>query len=100
MGYAFGDEHINKIIYQGLVIPTFRLVIFADPELPGEIAKIRGLDDPRIWIIGGDGPVEGRKAHYFDTIIEQFMPQRPTEHIDDAVKKVLNAMFPKKGTKG
>ena len=98
IGYAFGDEHINNIIYQALTIPTFRLVIFADPTMPGEIVKLRGLNDPRIWIIGGDGPEEGRKAHYFDTVVEKFMPQRPSEQIDDAVKKVLNAMSPKKRT--
>ena len=97
MGYAFGDEHINNIIYQALTIPTFRLVIFADPTLSGEIAKLQSLNDPRIWVIGGDGPEEGRKAHYFDTVVEEFMPQRPSEHIDDAVKKVLDAMSPKKG---
>lgn len=97
MGYAFGDEHINNIIYQALTIPTFRLVIFADPRLPGEIAKLRGLNDPRIWIVGGEGPEESRKAHYFDTVIEEFMPQRPSERIDDAVKKVLDAMSPNKG---
>lgn len=92
MGYAFGDEHINNIIYQALTIPTFRLVIFVDPALDGEIAKLRALNDPRIWIIGGDGPQAGRKAHYFDTIIDEFMPQRPSERIDEAVKKVLEAM--------
>jgi hypothetical protein len=75
-----------------------RLVIFVDPALDGEIAKLRALNDPRIWIIGGEGPRTGRKAHYFDTIIEEFMPQRPSERIDDAVKKVLEAMSPKKGT--
>ena len=96
MGYAFGDEHINNIIYQALTIPTFRLVIFVDPTLPNEIAKLRELGDPRIWIIGGEGPVSGRKAHYFDTIIEHFLPQRPSERIDDAVRKVLEAMSPKK----
>lgn len=96
MGYAFGDEHINNIIYQALTIPTFRLVIFVDPALEGEIAKLRALSDPRIWIIGGDGREDGRKAHYFDTIVEEFMPQRPAERIDDAVRKVLETMAPKK----
>jgi SIR2-like domain len=94
MGYAFGDEHINNIIYQALTIPTFRLVIFVDPNLDGDIAKLKALNDPRIWIIGGEGPEAGRKAHYFDTIIEQFMPQRPSERIDEAVRKVLDAMAP------
>lgn len=99
MGYAFGDEHINNIIYQALTIPTFRLVIFADPEVKGEIAKLRDLNDPRIWIIGGNGREAGRKAHYFDTIVEEFMPQRPSERIDDAIRQVLEAMNPNKRTR-
>jgi hypothetical protein len=100
MGYAFGDEHINNIIYQALTIPTFRLVIFSDPNSESEIAKLRSLNDPRIWIIGGEGPQLGRTAHYFDTIVGEFMPRRPTERIDDAVKKVLEAMSPKKKENG
>lgn len=98
LGYAFGDEHLNNIIYQALTIPTFRLVIFADPESTGEIAKLRSLDDPRIWIIGGDGPSEGNKAHYFETIVQEFMPERPSERIDDAVKKVIQTMSPDSGS--
>jgi hypothetical protein len=95
-GYAFGDEHLNNIIYQALTIPTFRLVIFAAPDTEGEIAKLRALRDPRIWIIGGDGPAEGTRAHYFDMIVEHFMPQRPSDRIDDAVRKVLSELAPKR----
>ena len=95
-GYAFGDEHLNNIIYQALTIPTFRLVIFAAPDTGGEIAKLRALRDPRIWIIGGDGPAEGTRAHYFDMIVEHFMPQRPSDRIDDAVRKVLSELAPKR----
>ena len=96
-GYAFGDEHLNNIIYQALTIPTFRLVIFAAPDTEGEIAKLRALRDPRIWIIGGNGPAEGTRAHYFDMIVEHFMPQRPSDRIDDAVRKVLSELAPKRG---
>ena len=95
-GYAFGDEHLNNIIYQALTIPTFRLVIFAALDTGGEIAKLRALRDPRIWIIGGDGPAEGTRAHYFDMIVEHFMPQRPSDRIDDAVRKVLSELAPKR----
>ena len=95
-GYAFGDEHLNNIIYQGLTIPTFRLIIFAAPNAGDEIGKLRDLGDPRIWIIGGDGPTPGSRAHYFDTIVEHFMPQRPSERIDAAVRKVLEVMAPPK----
>lgn len=94
-GYAFGDQHINNIIYQALTIPTFRLIIFASPEAEGEIAKLRLLRDPRIWIIGGDGPTEGSRAHYFDTIVEWFMPQRSSDRIDEAIRKVMLEMIPK-----
>ena len=59
-------------------------------------AKLRALRDPRIWIIGGDGPVEGARAHYFDMIVEHFMPQRPSDRIDDAVRKVLSDLAPKR----
>ena len=95
-GYAFGDEHLNNIIYQALTIPTFRLVIFAAPDTEGEIAKLRALRDPRIWIIGGNGPADGTRAHYIDMIVEHFMPQRPSDRIDDAVRKVLSELAPKR----
>lgn len=95
-GYAFGDEHLNNIIYQAMTIPTFRLIIFADPDTAGEIAKLRALRDPRIWIIGGDGPRTGSRAHYFETVVEHFMPQRPSDRIDDAVRRVLQQMAPAK----
>ena len=96
VGYSFGDQHINNIIYQALTIPTFRLVVFVNPELPGEIAKLRSLHDPRIWIIGSDKTQPDDKAHYFESVVEQFMPERPSERIDEAVKKVFEAMVPKK----
>ncbi len=100
VGYAFGDEHLNNIIYQALTIPTFRLIIFASPDVGGEIVKLRDLGDPRIWIIGGDGPTPGTRAHYFDTVVEHFMPQRPSERIDEAVRKVMETMGPAKEPPG
>ncbi len=63
MGYSFGDEHINNLIYQALTIPTFRLVIFSDlgwylndeyGSTRANIEKLKNLNDPRIWIIGSD----------------------------------------------
>jgi hypothetical protein len=63
MGYSFGDEHINNLIYQALTIPTFRLVIFSDlgwylddehNSTRANIEKLKNLNDPRIWIIGSD----------------------------------------------
>lgn len=95
-GFAFGDEHLNNIIYQALTIPTFRLIVFANPDAKGEIAKLRGLRDERIWIIGGDGPDERNPAHYFNIIVQYFMPQRQSDRIDDAVRLVMETMGSKK----
>ncbi len=92
IGYAFGDEHLNNIIYQALTIPTFRLIMFADPDAGGDIAKLRALRDPRIWMIGGPGPEDGAPAHYFSTIVKHLLPRRPSDRIDDAVKLVLQTM--------
>lgn len=63
MGFSFGDEHINNLIYQALTIPTFRLVIFSDLEYYSSdgkviarenIKRLKDLNDPRIWIIGSN----------------------------------------------
>jgi hypothetical protein len=92
IGYGFGDEHINNIIYQALTIPTFRLVLFGAPESAGAIGKLRDLRDPRIWIIGGTGP-GGVKAHYFSTVVGQLMPEPPGDRIDTAVRRVLEELI-------
>lgn len=89
VGYGFGDEHVNNIIFQALTVPTFRLVAFVPPSEPGIVSKLRQIGDPRVWLIGGDGHESGRKAHYFDTFVEKFMPEPPGNKVDSAVARVL-----------
>lgn len=93
VGYSFNDEHVNNLIFQALTIPTFRLVAFLPPDAEGVAQKLRSLHDPRIWLIGGAGPKEGTKAHYFDTFVEKFMPESPADKVDTAVKKVLQELI-------
>jgi hypothetical protein len=95
LGYGFGDEHINNIIFQALTIPTFRLVIFLPPDITGVAARLRELSDPRVWIIGGDGPADERLAHYFDTFVEKFIPEPPSNKVDTAVAKILQELLAK-----
>ncbi len=89
IGYSFGDEHINNIIFQALTVPNFRLISFLPPDAEGVPQKLKELADPRIWIIGGEGHADGRRAEYFDTFIEKFMPEAPGDKIDSAIGKVL-----------
>jgi hypothetical protein len=99
IGYSFGDEHINNIIFQALTVPNFRLIAFLPPDAEGVPQKLKELADPRIWLIGGEGHTTGRRAEYFDTFIEKFMPEAPGDKIDSAISKVLaNLVNPKRNT--
>lgn len=100
IGYSFGDEHINNIIFQALTIPNFRLIAFLPPDADGVPQKLRQLADPRIWMIGGDGQAAGRRAEYFDTFIEKFMPEAPGDKIDSAISKVLTNLVSQKHNSG
>jgi hypothetical protein len=54
IGYSFADEHVNRIIYQALTIPSFTLLI-VDPFINNneEIKRLIDLEDSRIHIISG-----------------------------------------------
>lgn len=94
VGYGFGDEHVNNIIYQALTIPTFRLVIFAKPELADKatnqhVKALQDLGDPRIWVIGTDDSNSTWKAHYFKYFVEDIMPTGELDPAEDAIAKVM-----------
>lgn len=93
IGYSFNDEHVNNLIFQALTIPTFRLVALLPPDAKGIAKKLRSLRDPRVWLIGGAGPNDGTKAHYFNTFVENFMPEAPADKVDTAVRKVLQELI-------
>ncbi len=61
------------------------------------VSQLRELGDPRIWIIGGHGPSDDRRAHYFDIFINEFMPEPPGNKVDIAVGKVLNTLMTRAG---
>lgn len=95
VGYSFGDEHVNNIIYQALTIPTFRLVILAKPETDGDVGNkhikmLQNLGDPRIWVIGTDDKSSTWKAHYFKDFVEDIMPTGERDPADEAISKVMN----------
>ena len=92
IGYSFSDEHINNLIYQALTIPTFRLIIFQDPD-EMNILELRNLDDPRIWIIGGEN--DGNKTHYFNHIVDELLPDIDEQKIEDSIDKVVSKLLHK-----
>lgn len=48
IGYSFGDDHINRVIFNALANPTFRLIVFGINE---HIKKLIERNDKRITVI-------------------------------------------------
>lgn len=86
LGYSFSDEHINAIVYQALTIPTFRLIVFGKPDQT-ELVRLIELDDPRIWVIGGEGSGDNPK-HYFAPVVGDLFPELPSERIESSIQNV------------
>lgn len=66
LGYSFGDDHINRVILNGLAVPSFRLVVFGEGE---NISKLTKLGDSRITVINSSD-----KIHYFKNFVEKALP--------------------------
>lgn len=66
LGYSFSDDHINRVILNGLSVPTFRLVVLGEGA---NIEKLKEIGDPRITIISSDD-----KIHYFNRFVDCVLP--------------------------
>nr|WP_321456280.1 SIR2 family protein [uncultured Cohaesibacter sp.] len=97
MGFSFGDEHINNIIFQGLTLPGFRLIAFLNAEdANNSVTKeLAALGDPRIWFIWGSDKETGKKAHYFDSIVQDLMPTSADQKAEQAIEKVFKSLLSK-----
>ena len=93
LGYGFGDEHVNNIIFQALTIPTFRLVAFVDPNANDMIQKLRALDDPRIWLIGTEDTNADWKGHYFANFVEEFLATEGEDPSNLAIQRVVDQLI-------
>lgn len=55
IGYSFGDDHFNDIIYQALSNPTFTLIVVDFQGTRNEyINSLKELNDPRVIILEGE----------------------------------------------
>ncbi len=92
LGYSFNDEHINNLIYQAFTIPSFRLIVLGDKNASEEIAKLQSLDDPRIWIVGGELE-DTKKLHYFKGFVEKILPDLSNDEIDHKIENAIRKLF-------
>jgi hypothetical protein len=95
MGFSFGDEHVNNIIFQGLTLPGFKLVAFMDPDTNVITRELAALSDPRVWFIWGDGKEAGKKAHYLEGVVNHLLPNTADQKIEQTIEKALQALLNK-----
>ena len=95
LGYSFSDEHINNLIYQAFTIPSFRLIVLADKKGSKEIEKLKSLNDPRIWIIGGELE-DSNKLHYFKEFTDNILPDLSNDEIDNKIENAIKTLLAKR----
>ncbi len=91
IGYSFGDEHFNDIIFQALSNPSFTLIVvdYSGTKNP-YIQNLKDLGDPRIIILEGDFFGD------FLTFSSELMPNFDEVTTNIAVAKTLDNLFSKK----
>lgn len=92
IGYSFSDEHINNLIYQAFTIPSFRLIVMGSPTPNSEIEKLKQLNDPRVWIIGGTLE-DSTKLHYFNGFVDNVLPDLSNDDIDDKIENAIKTLL-------
>ncbi len=92
IGYSFSDEHVNNLIYQAFTIPSFRLIVLGNPATGTEIEKLKLLNDPRIWIIGGNLS-NGDKLHYFKGFVNNILPDLNNDEIDSKIENAIKTLL-------
>lgn len=95
IGYSFSDDHINRVIFNALANPTFRLIIFGYSD---NIKKLIKRNDKRITIIyskklenNDNKNEEYEPIHYFKYIVNNLLPSvnddiLEKERIDKIIK--------------
>ncbi|MCO6163961.1 SIR2 family protein [Flavobacterium sp. NRK F7] len=91
VGYSFGDDHFNDIIYQALSNPTFTLIVVDYQGTQNEyINNLKELNDPRIIIL------EGEFFGDFLTFSDTLMPNFNNVDNNEKVANTLNELFSSK----
>lgn len=106
LGYSFSDDHINRLIYQALSIPTFNLVIVlpegkaksdeGDTINPAIEKIIDKVDSKRIIVItGGQKDEDGKLKGYgtFKDFVRQILPDMEELKTEEKIKEELKKLY-------
>jgi hypothetical protein len=88
VGYSFGDDHFNDIIYQVLSNPTFTLIVIDFQGTRNEyINNLKDLNDPRIIIL--EGEFFGDFLTFSDTLMPNFNNFDNYENVANTLNELL-----------
>ena len=89
VGYSFGDDHFNDIIYQALSNPTFTLIVIDFQGTQNEyINNLKELNDPRIVIL--EGEFFGDFLTFADTLMPNFNNIDNNEKVANTLNELLS----------
>lgn len=90
IGYSFGDDHFNDIIYQALSNPTFTLIIVDFSGTKNDyINNMKELNDPRIIIL--EGAFFGDFLTFSDTLMPNFNNIDNNEKVANTINELINS---------
>ncbi len=90
VGYSFGDDHFNDIIYQALSNPTFTLIVIDFQGTRNEYIKnLKELNDPRIIIL--EGEFFGDFLTFADTLMPNFNNIDNNENVANTLNELLSS---------
>ena len=90
LGYSFSDDHINRVILNGLSIPSFRLVVFGWSD---NIEKLTKLKDSRISVIYSED--KDKKIHYFKNFVDNVLPKEHPDIEESTQQRPVNELITK-----
>ena len=94
VGYSFGDDHFNDIIYQALSNPTFTLIVIDFQGTQNEYIKnLKELNDPRIIIL--EGAFFGDFLTFSDTLMPNFNNIDNNEKVANTLNELLSTKISK-----
>ena len=96
VGYSFGDDHFNDIIYQALSNPTFTLIVVDYQGTRNEyINNLKELNDPRVIII--EGEFFGDFLTFSDTLMPNFNNFDNNEKVANTLNELLSPKVNQEG---
>lgn len=100
IGYAFNDEHINKLIFQTLSVPTFHLVVTLPEGIENKVIEkfVTEVKSNRIIVISGMkngvlGSSISDGAGTFKHFVEKYLPDMEEMSIQEKINKDIQVLY-------